>query len=301
MNKSTVYGTLGALAASVALVFGTLKYSGSPVVNPTPTPVPSPIDPAKPADPNAANVVIEAPANVNAGDLVVFSVLKSSANSFSWKIVPDTKNFLVIDGGTRAVFSGGAGGGEFLVIVSGAKDNTVDVKTHKITVAGGNTPPSPNDISGKVGGWADSVTSPNKRDEAMKLAQSFLSVSSTIAAGVVTSPADIVEATKRSNRDALGEAGVKLWAPFLEALNTELKSQAEAGLLTDAEAHAKAWRSVGTGLKAYAEALPKTTSIKTGGPDEELNDDGEETVSAAPAVTPVVNPVKSPIPAVKKK
>ncbi len=298
MNKSTVYGTLGALAASIALVFGTLKYSGSPVVTPTPTPAPAPapVDPAVvvPVDPNAAKVVIDAPATAKAGDLVVFSVLKSNANSFSWKIVPETKNFLVIDGGKRAVFSGGASG-DFLVIVSGAKDNTVDVKTHKITVQGSDQPPSPNDISSKVPGWADGVTSPNKRDEAMKLAQSFLSVSSTIAAGVVTSPADIVEATKRSNRDALGEAGVKLWAPFLEALNLELKSQSEAGLLTDAEAHAKAWRSVGSGLKAYAEAMPKTTSIKTGNVD--ADSDGDET-AAAPAVTPTV--VKSPIPAKKK-
>jgi hypothetical protein len=206
-----------------------------------------------PNDPNHAKVLLTAPAEVQAGELVVLDVSESSATSYVWKVLPESKDFLVIDGGKRAVFSHGSSG-TFLFIVSVAKGDTVDVKTHSMKVNGPDGPPAPANLSSKIAGWCENVKSPTKRDDALKLGQSFRSVSSTIAAGVITTPADIVAATKRSNQEALG-ANVKHWEPFLTALQAELKAQAEAGNLPDSEAHVKAWRSIGDGLNKYAESL----------------------------------------------
>jgi hypothetical protein len=141
-----------------------------------------------------------------------------------------------------------------MFIVAAAKGDTVDVKTHIVSVAGPAAAAPGNDLTAKVASWCVKIESPTKRDEAMKLAQSFTSVSAVISAGAITAPADIVEATKKSNQDALG-SNINLWLPFLEGLQVELKAQAAAGQLADAEAHAKAWRAIGEALKTYAESL----------------------------------------------
>lgn len=260
-NKTLLSGIVGVLITLV-VGYGAVKVNPD-LVPVTPTPVVTPVDPAvtpvtpvipvtpEPADPNAAKVVIKAPASVKAGDLVVLDVSGSNAMSFAWKVVPETANFLVIDGGKRAVFSNGTGG-DFLFIVSAAKGDTVDVKTHTVKVDGPDGTPAPTDIASKVAAWCEPVESPTKRDEALKLAQSFSSVAAVITPAMT--PEDIGEATKKSNRDALGE-NVTKWEPFLISLMGELQSQAEAGNLPDTEAHAKAWRSIAEGLKRYADTL----------------------------------------------
>lgn len=261
MQKSKLFGwSLAGLLVIAVLAFSAIKNDslknlvsvlgdGTTVVvaddddkpAPTPDPIPS----------NKATVVIKAPAKVKAGELVVISVETSNATSFSWKVVPETNNFLVIEDGRRAVFSAGADG-QFMFIVAAAKGDTVDVKTHIVTVVGAPAPGPASDLNAKVASWCAKVESPSKRDEAVKLAQSFLSVSAVISTGM--SPADIVEATKKANADALGD-NINNWLPFLEGLQAELKSQATAGQLADGAAHAKAWRAIGEALKTYAESL----------------------------------------------
>ena len=63
-----------------------------------------------------------------------------------------------------------------------------------------------------------------------------------------------MEATKQSNRDALG-ANLKSWEPFLIELQKELKAASEAGKLTDNTSHKEMWRAIADGLKRYAETL----------------------------------------------
>jgi len=212
---------------------------------------------------DTATVVIEAPAQIAVGQLATLDVSKSQATSFSWKVVPETKNFRVIDNGRQAVFSGTAG--EYLFIVAAALGDTVDVKTHKITIGDGGPGPGPgpgpdpdpnpsNELALKAAEWAAAVQSPAPRDDAMKLGQSFQSVAATISAGVLTEPSAILDATKKSNQVALGNHAAA-WNPFMQSLNTELKTRAAAGQLPDAEAHAVAWRSIGKGLQNYAESL----------------------------------------------
>jgi len=260
MQKSKFFGwSLAGLLIVAAIAFSTFKLDSlsnlatilgdDPVVvtdgDNTPTPTPEPIPS------NKATVLIKAPAKVKAGELVILSVETSNATAFTWQVVPATKDFLVIDEGRRAVFSHGASG-SFMFIVAAAKGDTVDVKTHIVSVTGPTNVGPGTDLTAKVASWCVKIESPTKRDEALKLAQSFLSVSAVISTGMT--PADIVEATKKSNQDALG-SNINLWLPFLEGLQLELKAQAAAGQLADAEAHAKAWRAIGEALKTYAESL----------------------------------------------
>lgn len=246
INKQ-VAGTAGGVLLAFAIVIATIWF-GNAAKLPTGT---------------TATVVIEAPAHIDVGQLATIDVSKSQAVSFSWKVVPETKNFRVIDNGRQAVFSGTAG--EYLFIVAAALGDTVDVKTHKITIGEGGPAPGPepgpepeptptNDLALKVAQWAATVQSPTPRDDAMKLGQSFQSVASTISAGVLTEPAAILAATKNSNQSALGNHAAA-WNPFMQSLNAELQMRASAGQLPDAEAHAVAWRSIGKGLQNYADSL----------------------------------------------
>jgi hypothetical protein len=201
-------------------------------------------------DESPASIVLRAPDKAKVGQLVILDVSESTANSFRWEPQQKTANFLVIDDGRRAVFSAEVGG-EYTFVVAAAKDNTVDVKIHTIKVAGGPAEPG-DDIAARIASWCEPISSATKRDDAIKLAQSFSSVSAVISDQMT--PADIVEATKKSNRDALGD-NVQNWVPFLEGLQKELKAQAEAGKLPDNEAHRRMWRAIADGLKEYAETL----------------------------------------------
>lgn len=204
----------------------------------------------------SAQVVIKAPAQAKVGQLVVLNVADSDAASFTWKVEPSTNNFLVIENGKQAVFSSEVGGDYLFIVGGGGHDGSVDVKTHLIHVIGPDGPVGPdvNTFAAKVAQWCEPVESPTKRDDALKLSQSFLSVSAIISSGVVTTPADMVEATKKSNQDALGDK-VDNWVPFLQQLQAELKAQAEAGKLPDPAAHAAAWKAIGEALRQYAETL----------------------------------------------
>lgn len=203
---------------------------------------------------NTSLVKIDGPIVAKAGQLIVLDVSKSNATSFTWVVEPPTANFLVIDGGKRAVFSHGSPG-EFLFIVAGAKDGEVGVTTHRIKVEGGQPPfPNVDGIAAKIPLWCESVVSDNKKDEALKLAQSFASVASIVDSGVVMTPEDVVLSTKNANRDALGE-NINKWVPLLEALQGELKSMSAAGTLSDTASHAKVWRDIAEGLRQYANTL----------------------------------------------
>lgn len=200
-------------------------------------------------DPHEAAIVLVAPDQVGASQLVVLDVSGSIADSYKWEVVPASPNFMVIDGGKRAVFS--AASGEYLFIVAGAKDGTVDVKIHKLKIEA--TVPS-NTLKAKVMDWAKQINSPSKRDDLIRLSQSFSSIASTVAVGGLT-PENILDATKASNQKALG-ASLSYWQPLFDQLAADLKARAEAGELTDAESHVKAWNAIAEGLAEYAKTLP---------------------------------------------
>jgi hypothetical protein len=131
------------------------------------------------------------------------------------------------------------------------------VKTHVVKVEL-DVPPVPDQpgegLAEKVVTWCAGIESPTKRDDAMKLAQSFASLAVVIEGGAFDTPTEIVVATKTASRDALGD-NLEAWVPLLDGLTTELKAMAQAGMLQSTESHAPVWSAVAEGLSKYAESL----------------------------------------------
>lgn len=201
---------------------------------------------------DVAELVVEGPTKVKAGDLVVISVEKSRAASFKWIVLPSTDNYLVIDGGKRVVFSSGVGG-EFRFIVACSLGDTCDVAVHTVTVKGEAATPADN-LASRIASWCDQIQSESKRDECLALAQSFSSVALVMEGGTLTTPGEIVKATFKSNQDALGDS-LEAWTPFRQGLAKELGSMAEKGSLPDTESHIKVWKAIASALREYASTL----------------------------------------------
>lgn len=204
------------------------------------------------AEKEVAELIVEGPIKVKAGDLVVISVEKSRAASFKWIVMPSTDNFLVIDGGKRVVFSSGVGG-DYKFIVACSLGDTCDVAVHTVTVMG--EPATPADsLASRIASWCEQVNSESKRDECLALAQSFSSVALVMEGGTLTTPSEIVKATFKSNQDALGSS-LDAWLPFRNGLAKELGQMAEKGSLPDTESHIKVWKAIAAALRDYASTL----------------------------------------------
>lgn len=199
-----------------------------------------------------AELVVDGRDSAKAGDLVVISVEESNAASFKWIMIPATDNFLVIDGGKRAVFSSGVGG-TYQFIIACAKGDTCDVIVKTVVIEGQPATPVDN-LENRIIMWCKSIDSPTQRDDALKLAQSFSSMAILAESGQIASPKDLVTATFKSNQGALGSK-LDLWLPFRDGLAQELKSLAEAGELTDTQSHVVVWKSIASALQNYADTL----------------------------------------------
>jgi len=202
----------------------------------------------------SAKLVIEGPTKVKAGDLVVLSVEKSRAATFKWIVIPSTTNYLVIDNGKRVVFSSGSSQiPEFKFIVACSLGDTCDVAVHTVTVIG-QTTEIVDSFESKIAGWCESVKSDTKRDDILKLAQSFSSVAMIMEGGTLVTPTDIVNATFKSNKDALGDK-LDAWLPFREGLANELRQMSANGKLADTAAHLQVWKIIAGSLRNYAQKL----------------------------------------------
>ena len=264
--KKSQVGTIAGILIALVIGAGAVKFNPDAQPAPLPAPAVAPVIPdAAPSvvtpqvvDPNQAQVVFYAPAEVRIGQLVVIDVSASNASSFDWQVVPETQNFIVIDEGRRAVFSSETAG-DYLFVVGAAKGETVDVASHRIRVGSGGAQPTAN-IASKVPDWCGKVQSPSKRDEALRLSQSFASVAAIVTPSMQAS--DIVAATVKSNRDALG-SNIKNWEPFLAQLQVELEARVADGSLSNADSHIKAWREISQALAEYAKTVPVTTTGST--------------------------------------
>jgi len=199
-----------------------------------------------------AKLVVEGPTKARLGQLVVISVENSDAKSFKWLTMPSTDNFLVIEDGRRIVFSSETGG-EYKFVVACSLGDTCDVTVHTVKITG--TPVTPVDsLASRIALYCGQVKSPTKRDDCLKLAQSFASVAMVVDGGSFTTPVEIVKATFNSNQEALGDR-LDDWLPFREGLSKELKQLADAGKLTDTPSHVTVWKSIASALRDYAETL----------------------------------------------
>jgi hypothetical protein len=193
-------------------------------------------------------LAIVAPAKVNAGDLVVLSV-ESNAVNFEWIVLPSTDNFLVIDGGQRAVFSSGIPG-EYTFICAAARADRVKVTYFKIQVIGGER----SIVSSKVLALCEKVDdSPTKVGEAHRLSQSFLDVVVAMQDSKLTTPLEIAKATRAQNKLALGDR-MSAWSPFATGLADLLGQLAGDGKLKTVDDHIKVWKEIADSLRAYADS-----------------------------------------------
>lgn len=218
---------------------------------------------------NAATAKIVGPTGAAPGDLVVLTASESAGKSYAWTCVPATNNMLVVDGGERFILSSAAEKTYVIVLAVADADGSVAVTQH--TVAIGTAPPSPGpepgppspgpgpptptplpELGEKARQWKSLVTDPAKGATAKSLAGSFRSIAAAIAAGVLTRPEDIVRATLESNYVALGGKGSAThaaWQPFFSALNLELNTRSQAGMLKTPESHRQAWVDLAAGLE----------------------------------------------------
>jgi hypothetical protein len=208
-------------------------------------------------DPEAANVVIDAPKAVQVGDMIVVDVSGSHGGGFSWEVIPAPPSVRLFNDGQVMCAATGPTSGEYLFIVSCALDGQSNVKTHVVKVLG-NEPIVPDqpgvNVASKVLDWCAGIQSPTLRDDALKLSQAFASLATVIEGGAFENPAELVVATKAATKEALGD-NLQQWIPLLDGLMRELKAMAQAGMLQDIGAHASVWKAVAEGLNDYAQQL----------------------------------------------
>ena len=205
-----------------------------------------------------AEVNIKAPDKVKVGDMIVVDLSGSLGGGFDYEVEPMPPQLRTFDDGKVIVCGTGGKNVTYTFMISCALGGDSDVAVHKVKVTGAQAPgppPNPGDnLVEKVKEWASDVESDSKRDDAIKLAQSFASVAIINEQGTFDEPIDLIRATKNSNVDALGK-NLNYWKPFLDSLMLELKAMDQLKLLSDMPSHTRIWKDVATGLREYADTL----------------------------------------------
>lgn len=112
--------------------------------------------------------------------------------------------------------------------------------------------PAPDDRFGlarQVAGWLAEVPAPH-RSASGRLADSFLSIASAVAAGTLREPASILAETRASNNRALGSAeAIEAWKPFGRRIETRLSELHKDRRLSTADDYRQAWSEIAHGLR----------------------------------------------------
>lgn len=205
-----------------------------------------------------AEVVAKFKNKVKVGDMIVIDLSKSLGGGFDYHVEPTPPDLQTFNDGKVIVSGTGDKNVTYTFSLSCALNGDSDIEVIKINVTGApepGPPPSPGDnIVEKVKDWADTVESPTKRDDTLALAQSFASVAIVIEQDTFSTPAELVQATSKSNQDALKD-NLEYWKPFLDSLMSELKAMAQSDKLPDVKAHSAIWKEVAQGLREYADTL----------------------------------------------
>lgn len=237
-------------------------------------------------DPSAAGVkVLGADTPIPIGELVVLSAellnppKEVKEVNYSWTILPKRDAVLWPDQ-TKIVFGTGNAPREYTIVLTAAVLSAGDdlkllqsyttVTTVKVGGSGpvDPNPPvdpvdpvdpvnpvDPNALSGiakQAYSWVSLVkTGPNYtaesvKTDAAKLAVSFDSIASSVAAGVYKDYNDILVATRNSNRLAI--ANRDEWLPWFEKLSAQLKESFNDGSIKTNDQIAQAWRDIAKGL-----------------------------------------------------
>jgi hypothetical protein len=216
---------------------------------------------------NQSLIILDDVIQIEIGELGRLSVDKSKGVSFVWKCLPAGINYKEYKSGRELVFSSGTLG-DYLCVVSSARDGEVEQKIIKIKVVPQGTKPlNPDDpqpptpptppkppkpvvpgLPGQVIGWSATVISPGKAMEASNLADAFSAVAVQMEAGAAITADDVAEATRDATHSALG-AALPAWTGFLKNLESYLHKERMKGTLVTVEDHVRIWKEIASGLK----------------------------------------------------
>lgn len=259
MNKESIQKY--AIYALLTAVGGLGVYSAKPEAVKDIASIFSP-EPVSLTDPESP-VQIVAPTEVRVGQLVRLEAASDVASGYSWRVLPPTENFKMIEDGNAAHFSAEIGGPEqYTFIVAGVCDGSACTNTHSIVVTeGGRTGTSPLDVIPDVPGinldnkilqWINQIFSSDKKREAGVLAGRFKNIASKIRDGRLgQNPANYIDETFRSSRRVLGKS-ITAWQPFMQGVREELNLRATRGELITPEDHADVWTNIGRTLDSYS-------------------------------------------------
>lgn len=192
-------------------------------------------------------IVLQAPDDCEVGELVRFNAVDSNVDGLTWRIIPPTPDFEIIEAGRRAFFSARneSAGQSFLVIVAGAKDGVPFLKHHTIDILGDAPDPGPETLSSVVRRWVRKVGDYEGR---MSHGLALSGVFRKLATAEDIDIDQILEATATANSAVLGD-DLDQWIPFFEDLGQALDElKADKKLTTRAE-YKIAWLAIADGIE----------------------------------------------------
>jgi hypothetical protein len=192
-----------------------------------------------------AKIVLVAPSTARVGELVRLDVTESTADSFEWLLVPNSKDFEVYEGGARAVFSARMEG-DYVFIVACAKGGTVDVVRHVIHVKGPPPMPQENNLEEWIPFWNWVEMLP--RDQCADVAAAYELVAND--ADLQTVDQWLAE-TSKLVREALGD-NLEEWKPMLDKIGVAARNKLQEKAATNGvttEIMREIWLEIARGLK----------------------------------------------------
>ena len=201
---------------------------------------------AKQEEGDSVGIVLKAPTHeLEVGELVRLDASESDVDGLTWKIIPATPDFEVIEEGRRAFFSSRVPG-SYLIIIAAAKEGIPFLKHHTLEIVGNDpTPPTPKNLTSKVRRWVKDVEDyDGKETHAAALAAVFRK----LATAEDVSVDDMLEATATANTAVLGD-NLEQWIPLLKPLGTELDAITEAGGLETREDYKTVWINIAEGIE----------------------------------------------------
>lgn len=159
---------------------------------------------------SGAKISLVAPIEARIGELVILDASESEAAAFIWKVVPETRDFQIIEDGRRAFFTSRRPG-TYLFVIAAAKADDVDCILHEIQIIG--NPTIEDEFMILVKSWLPSEPDPRILQA---LARSF--IASTNTEDVAT----LVKQTSVANQAVLGSK-LAAYKPFLIKFSEYLK------------------------------------------------------------------------------
>ncbi len=185
----------------------------------------------------AAKISLTAPTTCKIGELIELDASSSIASSFTWRVIPETPNFRIIERGKKALFCSESSG-KYLFVLAAVNQNTVDCKIHVIVVGLKVKIKVTNSFNQKIRSWLPDDSDPKIVE---KLAKSF----ERVAAAGHNDITILVKVTALSNRGILGSDLVK-YKPFLVAFSDYLKDNYAN---ENIEKHIELWFMIASALR----------------------------------------------------